>query len=259
MPPPLNLTHMEKSLMFAHNWTLNEDKTPFFLKYGFHYRFVGNPPEQINSLMKQTWDATKHLYSDEKLLDSVQHKDQYKNTTSRTFKRDILMFFREKNLNHCLELGGSQGNTTKIYGSVFKNVTSIELMPENVEKSKKLCVGLHNVDVQVGDVYLNDYNFKEFDVVVLDAGHASQQIEYDLRRAYESGTNAYIIMDDYGNPHISTLIGENNGFTIKDAIAKYVEEGKVEILQFLGEEAGYKTITGTILADREGVIFKFKR
>jgi protein-L-isoaspartate O-methyltransferase len=252
LPPPFNLTHIEKSMMFGHNWTLNEDKTPFFLKYGWQYRFVGSPKSQINSLMKQTWDATKHLYSDEKLLDSVQHKDQYKNTTSRAFKQDILRYFRGKNLSSCLELGGSQGNTTKIYGHVFKNVMSVELIPENVEKSKKLCEGLHHIDIQVGDVYDSgsNYDFTKYDTIVIDAGHDWNQINYDLKRVYDSGTNAFIILDDYGNSKLTT---------IRKAFDRYVQEGKVEILDFLGEQPGYTTVTGMVLTDREGVVFKFKR
>lgn len=51
-----NLTSMHKKQMFIHNWQLNEDKTPFFVKYGNIWHFTGfGIPDRIN-LMKQTWD-----------------------------------------------------------------------------------------------------------------------------------------------------------------------------------------------------------
>ena len=48
---------MHKKQMFVHNWQLNEDNTPFFIKYGYIWHFTGfGIPDRIN-LMKQTWDV----------------------------------------------------------------------------------------------------------------------------------------------------------------------------------------------------------
>ena len=48
---------------FSHNWQLNKDKTPFFIKYGYIWFYSGFPArgERYN-LMKQTWDAVKGMY-----------------------------------------------------------------------------------------------------------------------------------------------------------------------------------------------------
>ena len=49
--------------MFNHNWQLNEDKTPFFIKYGYNWIFNGIPKDQRNNVMRQTWDLVKHNYN----------------------------------------------------------------------------------------------------------------------------------------------------------------------------------------------------
>lgn len=57
-----NLLAMHRNGMFQYNWQLNEDKTPFFLKYGYVWHFTGFGPEQRENLMKQTWEIIKHNY-----------------------------------------------------------------------------------------------------------------------------------------------------------------------------------------------------
>ena len=42
--------------MFTHNWQLNEDNTPFFIKYAYIWHFTGFPVEDRIKIMKQTWD-----------------------------------------------------------------------------------------------------------------------------------------------------------------------------------------------------------
>lgn len=56
------LTHMHRKELFSHNWQLGEDKTPFFIKYGYNWSFNGIPKDQRSNLMKQTWDLIKHNY-----------------------------------------------------------------------------------------------------------------------------------------------------------------------------------------------------
>ena len=58
-----NLNHMMRYDWFSHNWQLNKDKTPFFIKYGYIWFYSGFPArgERYN-LMKQTWDAVKGMY-----------------------------------------------------------------------------------------------------------------------------------------------------------------------------------------------------
>ena len=62
LPISYNLRHMNRKELFGFNWQLNEDTTPFFIKYGYVWRFTGMPKEQRTDLMKQTWDIVKDNY-----------------------------------------------------------------------------------------------------------------------------------------------------------------------------------------------------
>ena len=62
LPIAFKLTHLQRKDMFSHNWQLDEDKTPFFIKYGYNFSFNGLPKDQRNNIMKQTWDIIKGNY-----------------------------------------------------------------------------------------------------------------------------------------------------------------------------------------------------
>jgi len=66
LPVAFKLTHMHRKDMFHYNWQLDgtnyEDRTPFFIKYGYVCIFNGIPKDQRSHIMKQTWEITKHLY-----------------------------------------------------------------------------------------------------------------------------------------------------------------------------------------------------
>ena len=53
----LKLFHsIHKKNMFTHNWQLNEDMTPFFIKYSYIWHFTGFPIEDRTKIMKQVWN-----------------------------------------------------------------------------------------------------------------------------------------------------------------------------------------------------------
>jgi hypothetical protein len=62
LPIAYNLTHMNRKEMFSYNWQLDEDKTPFFLKYGYLWRFTGMAKDQRTDLMSQLWNAIGGKY-----------------------------------------------------------------------------------------------------------------------------------------------------------------------------------------------------
>ena len=62
LPLAFKLTHLHRKEMFSHNWQLNEDQTPFFLKYGYVWFFNGIPKNDRTNIMKQVWEATKGQY-----------------------------------------------------------------------------------------------------------------------------------------------------------------------------------------------------
>jgi len=62
LPPTWNLFSIHKKDMFKHNWQLNEDMTPFFIKYAYIWHFTGFPIEDRTRIMKQVWEGYKGLY-----------------------------------------------------------------------------------------------------------------------------------------------------------------------------------------------------
>ena len=48
--------------MFGYNWQLEEDKTPYFIKYGHVWGFSGLPKNQRTEVISQTWDLVKDNY-----------------------------------------------------------------------------------------------------------------------------------------------------------------------------------------------------
>ena len=62
LPFVYKLTHIHRKEMFHYNWQLNEDKTPYFIKYGYNWVFNGIPKDQRTEVMTQTWDLVKDNY-----------------------------------------------------------------------------------------------------------------------------------------------------------------------------------------------------
>ena len=62
LPFVYNLTHIHRKEMLKHNWQLNEDQIPFFVKYGYVWRFNGIPKDQRTNLMSQVWNFVGNRY-----------------------------------------------------------------------------------------------------------------------------------------------------------------------------------------------------
>ena len=62
LPFMYNLTHMHRKSMFMYNWQLEEDKTPYFIKYGYVWKYNGIPKNQRTDLMKKTWEIVEKNY-----------------------------------------------------------------------------------------------------------------------------------------------------------------------------------------------------
>jgi len=65
LPTAYKLTHIHRKDMFSHNWQLNEDTTPFFIKYGYIWFFNGIPKDDRTRIMDETWNFIKSMYSSE--------------------------------------------------------------------------------------------------------------------------------------------------------------------------------------------------
>ena len=245
LPIAFKLTHLHRKEMFGWNWQLNEDKTPYFIKYGYNWIFNGLPKDQRTKIMHDVWNFVKHNYSNN-IVDRVVHKDTHKFTTSKEFKQDILeVFDNDKYKNKTLiELGCCQGTTTRIYAQCFKNVIGYDLDEWNVGQAKKSCSDVDNTEIICQDLYNTEWNMLKADVVVIDAGHTYEHIMHDVPKVIEYFDNPIIIIDDYGNP--------NQG--IRRAIDELESKGILTIHFKIGADKGYKTATGLVFNDKEGVI-----
>ena len=254
LPLPFKLTHLQRKELFNHNWQLNEDKTPFFIKYGYNYSFNGIPKDNRTNIMKQTWDLIKKNYNHDeikydKILDTMPHKDTAKYTTSRNFKKDIIKTFsgdKFKDLT-MMEIGSCQGNSTVVYSNVFKKVYGVEKDEWNIEQAEIKCSDINNVEFINMDVYSDEWDLPQVDVVMIDAGHTYEHVVHDIQRVMDYFDNPIIIMDDYGNPNVE----------IKRAIDEAISSGLVTKGPHIGEVSGFKTAAGWVMNDREGIILNY--
>jgi len=250
LPLPYKITHLQRKELFNYNWQLEEDKTPFFIKYGYNYSFNGIPKDQRTNLMRRTWDAIKKNYTfntNELILNNVNHKDTFKNATSRKFKSDLFDFFKDDKYKKMkvLELGACHGDTTRIFSEIFEKVYAVDRSEDNVGLIKQKCKDVSNVEVSVMDVTNDEWNFLQVDVVFIDASHDYPQVAIDIQKSIDYFNNPIIILDDYGNP---------NNKNIRNSIDLKVSENKIKVDTLIGEGVGYKTKSGWEMVDREGVI-----
>ena len=241
-------SHPHRKEMFSHNWQLKEDNTPFLIKYANNWMFNGIPKDQRTDLMRQIWELVKHNYTfDENavLLNSVRHKDTFKNATSRKFKSDLIDFFKDDKYKEMtmIELGACQGDTTKVLSSLFKKVYAYDWKQENIDKIRNKCGD--NVNCEVMDVTNDEWKFPKADVVFVDASHDYPQVAIDIQKTIDYFDNPIIILDDYGNP---------NNRNIRTSIDQKINEGKVKLHKLIGEQVGFETKAGWKMIDREGVI-----
>lgn len=64
LPIVYGINHLYRREALIHNWQLNEDMTPHFIKYFYTWIFSGWPDRGATrtNLMSQTWDLVKHNY-----------------------------------------------------------------------------------------------------------------------------------------------------------------------------------------------------
>ena len=243
-------SHLYRKELLGHNWQLNEDTTPFFIKYPYVWMFSGFDKAQREPLMKKTWDLVKHYYTynkTDRLLNLVSHKDTFKNATSKKFKLDLIEFFKDDKYKDMkvLELGACQGDTTRIFSELFKEVYAVDMDPENVQILKRKCKDVDNVEASIMNVTNDTWDFPQVDVVFVDASHDYPQVAIDIQKCIDYFDNPIIILDDYGNP---------NNRNIRNSIDDKIREGKIKVDTKIGEDVGFLTKSGWKMIDREGVI-----
>jgi len=248
LPLPFKLTHLHRKDLFQHNWQLNIDKTPFFIKYGYIWIFNGFAKDQRTNLMSQAWNLIKNQYDPKyKIVERVSHKNQFKNSTSRKFKRDLIDYFTENKYSKFVELGCCHGDTTAAVSELFDSVHGYDYNPDNISYATKLCSPYSNVTIELKDCINQEWDLDNPDVIFFDYVHDQTGIINGLNKIKTSYPNAIVVMDDYG--HIMD--------TVKPVINNLIKTGEIEVLKTIGESAGYKASNEKAFVDVEGLIFKF--
>ena len=244
LPFSYKLTHIHRKDMFKHNWQLNEDMTPFFIKYGNIWVFNGIPKNQRTEVMSQTWGLVKDNYDEVHFLNRVVHKDEWCKTTSRKFKEDVLRIFRDRKMDSCIEIGSCRGDTTRVLSECFKKVYSFEQSPDNITYIKERCSDVDNVEISQADVYDSNFEIPDVSVAFIDAGHSTELVKKDISRFLNKNPNMVLVFDDYGQKD--------------ESIKKAILETGVKISRHIGEYNGFKfnRINGeeVTMMGREGVI-----
>ena len=244
LPFSYKLTHIHRKDMFKHNWQLNEDMTPFFIKYGNIWVFNGIPKNQRTEVMSQTWGLVKDNYDEAHFLNRVVHKDGWCKTTSRKFKEDVLRIFRDRKMDSCIEIGSCRGDTTRVLSECFKKVYSFEQSSDNITYIKERCSDVDNVEISQADVYDSNFEIPDVSVAFIDAGHSTELVKKDISRFLNKNPNMVLVFDDYGQKD--------------ESIKKAILETGVKISRHIGEYNGFKfnRINGeeVTMMGREGVI-----
>jgi len=243
-------SHLYRKEIMGPNWQLNEDKTPFFIKYPYVWMFSGFEKAKREPWMKSTWELVKHNYTfdeSEILLNSVRHKDNFRLSTSRKFKKDLIEYFSDEKYRKMtmVELGACQGDTTRIFSKLFEKVYAVDRDEGNVKMLKQKFKDDDNVECSVMDVTNDTWEFPKAGVVFVDASHDYPQVAIDIQKCIDYFDNPIIILDDYGNP---------NNRNIRNSIDDKLREGKIKIQEKIGEDVGFLTKSGWKMNDREGVI-----
>ena len=146
-------------------------------------------------------------------------------------------------------MGCNRGHTTRVYASLFKKVIGVERSENNLKQAKENCSDVNNVEFIHQDVYDSSFSLPKVDVVHIDAGHSHQEVLYDIQRCIDQLGNPILIFDD-----VCKKLFPNGqiGNTIRTAIDQHVEDGRLNIVKYIGEDKGYTTGNGKTLLGREG-------
>lgn len=193
----------------------------------------------------------------EQILNEIKEdKNQNLSTTSFKFKRDVWNYFQNFTTKVAVEFGTNKGQTTRLLSNLFQKVYTVNLN-DNAE-AKHLNSDITNIE------YISNFNLysntpllvnEPVSLFFLDAGHRYEEIILDINRvtSMKCEADCYLLFDDYGS---SINIG------IKQAVDQAVDQGVLEIKEWIGHDAGYNfgnAIKGgpdRVLIGKEGVITK---
>ena len=186
------------------------------------------------------------------LLKGLPDKWESKTTTTLRYKSELIDFFRDKKYKDMtvLEIGSSNGHSTKVLSHLFKKVTAVDILKERHEYSYQNYNKQNtNVEYVVADVYNSKWNFGSHDVVFIDCIHDYKHVKSDIENALKICDKPIMIFDDYG------LFPD-----IKAAIDEYIDAGQFEVLTYLGHQKDtiIPKTQNKILKHFEGIVCQVK-
>ena len=167
----------------------------------------------------------------ESLLKLVPEKFEWRNTTSKKFKKDVFNFFNKpefKELN-CLEIGCAKGHTTFIFSKLFNKVYGINHMCTNDAKNFCNDNGSFNVEFFNQNVYEKGLPDVEVDVIMIDEVHTYDAVKIDIENSLKlkSKNKKYLIFDDAGIEP-----------SVLNAVQEFCERGILKIITPIGHVPG---------------------
>ena len=186
------------------------------------------------------------------LLKGLPDKWESKTTTTLRYKSEMINFFRDKKYKDMtvLEIGSSNGHSTKVLSHLFKSVTAVDILKErHIHSHENYNKNNTNIDYVVADVYNNSWDFGHHDVVFIDCIHDYKHVKSDIENALKICNKPIIIFDDYG------LFPD-----IKKAIDEYIESDKFKVLTYVGHQKDtiIPKTQNKILKHFEGIICQVK-
>lgn len=188
------------------------------------------------------------------ILSNLPDKTDYKNTTSRKFKADLIDFFSDKNLDVCLEIGTNHGHTTYVLSHLFKKVYTVDLHQSNIDIAKEVNKDRDNITFITGDAYSPEtyQNVPLLDAAFIDCMHTYEGVLSDIQTSLNRCNPAgmYLIFDDYAHP---TSTG------VFQAIEAAISQGLTREV-YIGEKEGFtfsKETNPTTLLRDEGIILSY--
>lgn len=183
----------------------------------------------------------------QEILNNIPDKRDNKGTTTLQFKKDLIEFFKEKNINTIVELGTHQGYSTRILSYIFQNVITFDINIENSTKAQIFNKDRKNIEYHIQDAYIYPWweISKNIDAIFVDTVHTYESVTKDIKNCLKIDNECYIIFDDYG------LFEE-----VKKAVDEHIASGELEFISHVGESAGSNCRPGKQLEDWEGIICK---
>ena len=193
----------------------------------------------------------------DKILQEIKEdKNQNLSTTSFKFKKDVWTYFQGFTDKVAVEFGTNKGQSARLLSYLFRHVYTVNIN-DNAE-----AIRLNNDISNI--TYISNFNLYStqalpindpISLFFIDAGHKYEEIILDINRATNMycTSDCYLLFDDYGS-------SINPG--IKKAVDQAVNEGILEIKEWIGHDAEYnfgnavKGGADRILIGKEGVITK---